>query len=75
MNIYLILFPHQKAQIEAWCWGPGCGKGIVSAVDIGPSATVVCREESCPYLDRQMDEPLGDLDGEPCYLRKLKEVP
>ena len=58
------------------CWG-SCGLGQIGAVgiDVGGGLTVECipcREDECPYLDRQTDEPVGEVQGDPAYLRKLK---
>lgn len=73
--LYGILFPHQKAQIEAWCWG-SCGAGQCGAIDIGPAHVIVCREpaKDCPHLDKEMDEPMAEFMGEDLFLRKLKDV-
>jgi len=78
-RLYLVHFELQRAQINAWCWGKGCGKGIVGAIDLGPNGSAIpCREPNCPHLDRQMVEPMGTLSGvsqgEPVYLRKLLPV-
>lgn len=58
------------------CWG-SCGKGIVGAIDIpmgnGGIACIACRQDDCPHLDRQMDDSMGDVNGEPVYLRKLRK--
>lgn len=71
--LYAIIFPFQKAQITAWCWG-ACGFGQIGAIDIGPTAAIICQEVECPHLDRQMDESMGEVDGRPVFMRKLKEV-
>ena len=71
--MYGIAFPHQKAQISAWCWGV-CGHGQIGAIDIGETYVIVCNEPLCLHLDKQTDEPLCEVDGRPLFLRKLKEV-
>ncbi len=73
--LWAVPFPIQEEQIGAWCWGQGCGKGHIGAVDLGPATAVVCSEPTCPFVDRQMDEPLGEVEGgRPVFLRKLREV-
>jgi hypothetical protein len=72
-KIYGIIFPFQKAQISAWCWG-SCGYGQIGAIDIGPVHVIVCRQETCPHLDKQMDEPMAEFMGDDLYLRKLEDV-
>ena len=72
--------PSQKPAIEKYCFG-SCGKIIVGAIKIPMDDWVLtalpCREVQCPALDRQMEEPLGELPetGEPVFLRKLLEGP
>ena len=78
--VFAVLFdmPSQKPAIEAYCFG-SCGKIIVGALEIplddGILMTLLCRAAQCPALDRQMDEPIGELPetGELVYLRKLRE--
>lgn len=74
-KLYGVLFPVQKKQIEAWCWD-SCGHGLAGAVDLGEGMphAVPCNESDCPHLDKEMDEPLGETQGRPLFLRKLKEV-
>ena len=70
--------PSQKPTIEKYCFG-SCGKIIVGAIEIPMDDRVLmalpCREAQCPALDRQMEEPIGELPetGELVYLRKLRE--
>jgi len=73
---FAILFPIQETQITAWCWNSACGHGEIGAVNIGDGLplAILCGHEDCPHLDRQMDVPMGEVDGRMIYLRKLKEV-
>ena len=74
-KLWVVPFSIQQEQISAWCWGKGCGKGLIGVIDLGMYTAVPCREAECPYLDREMDEPMGeDSDGVPVYLRKLREM-
>ena len=73
-KIFAVLFPAQKKQIEEYCWGPKCGKGIVGTIDLDISAAVACRHGDCPILDKQMDEPMGTVGDQMVYLRKLTDV-
>jgi hypothetical protein len=56
----LIMQPSQEPQIKAHCFGD-CGKismaGALMDEELG--GIFVCRQEVCPHVDKQMDEPLG----------------
>ena len=78
--IFVVLFdvPSQKQAIRQYCFG-SCGKILVGGILVPIAGEVhtalVCRETQCPALDRQMEEPIGELPdtGELVYLRKLRE--
>jgi hypothetical protein len=76
LPLFGVAYPIQAEQISAWCWGSGCGKGLAGAINLGDGLPLVvpCNEPDCPYLDKQMDEPVGESEGRPLYLRKLREV-
>jgi hypothetical protein len=63
----------QRELIKTHCFGD-CGKIIIGAIlDDTLGELGICREVTCPHLDKQMDEPIGaDNDGEQITLRKLK---
>ena len=76
-KLYLVPWTIQKFA-GGICWGEECGKGVVGAVEIsfgdGLSVECIpCREDPCPFAERTMDEPCGDVAGEDAYLRKLKD--
>ncbi len=76
-NIYglVIGIPEQKEIISKHCFGT-CGKIILGAImdkELGELAVCRTPKEECPQLDNQMEEPIGEVRGEPIYLRKLKE--
>jgi hypothetical protein len=78
-KLYLVPWTVQKFAGDI-CWGDACGKGQCGAVsiDVGPGMTVECipcREDDCPFAERTMDEPCGEVQGESVYLRKLREEP
>ncbi len=77
-KIYALLFDHptQKGAIDKYCFRE-CGKIIVGAItDEQFGAMMVCRTDAdkCPCLEKEMDEPFGDVNGENVYLRKLKHI-
>jgi hypothetical protein len=74
-KLFAVLFPVQQRQIEAWCWGDGCGHGVCGAIDLGMSAAIPCNQITCPHVDREMTEPCGEVQGRPVFLRKLREMP
>jgi hypothetical protein len=76
MDIYGLVFlmPDQKKIIDGHCFGT-CKKIIVGGIHcegIGP--LMVCRTPSkdCPQFDKEMDESIGEVDGDPVFIRKLK---
>lgn len=74
--IYALVFaiPEQRAIIERVCLG-SCGRIIVGGIMDGQFGELaVCRTDAadCPALDRQIEEPCGEVAGEPVTLRKLK---
>jgi hypothetical protein len=50
-------------KVGAICWGE-CGKGLVGGIGLGrgDGSAIPCAEEVCPYLDRQMSEPMGTVE-------------
>ena len=73
--MFAILFPHQQDQIGDLCWGEGCGKGQIGAVDLGDSMAVPCTEETCPHEEKR-SESIGTLagdDDEQIFIRVLKD--
>jgi hypothetical protein len=76
----LILEKTQKPLIEKHCYGD-CGKismaGAIEDAQLG--GLMVCCEEECPWLKKQMDEPYGTTNsfGRPheVFLRTLTDTP
>ncbi len=74
-KIYGLLFlvPGQKIQIDKHCFG-NCGKIQVGAIEddqLGPM--FACLQTDCPHKDTDMKNSIGDVDGDPVHIRKLKE--
>ncbi len=70
----------QLAIVKSHCWGNGCGKGIVGGITTDFAGDLLpCRVHAaeCPCFEREMDEPIADVMGEPLTIRKLRvrEVP
>lgn len=66
--------PSQAKIIENHCFRT-CKKIIPGAmIDQELGEIGVCRtaKEDCPRIDKEMDEPFGEVMGEPVILRKLK---
>lgn len=76
LPIYGVPFEMQRAEIGAWCWGERCGKGEAGAIVCGSDLPTLmpCAEPDCPFVDRQSDTTIGDVDGRPVYLRKLRDL-
>lgn len=67
-------FPKQRAFAEKHCFGD-CGHAIIGSIHNPEIGEILpCRQEVCPYLDSQMEVSCGEVNGEPLFLRKLKEV-
>jgi hypothetical protein len=52
-----------------------CGQivlGVLMDPELGELSVCRAPKEACPQLDRQMDTPIAEYDGDPVYLRKLK---
>ena len=77
MTLYGICwaFPKQRALADKHCFGD-CGKAIVGSIhDPEIGEILPCRTDDCPYLDSNMPVSFGEVNGEPLFLRKLKEQP
>ena len=78
--LYGVVFEMQKDEIANLCLGR-CGHGIMGIMDLpmpelGEDAgcTIMpCRKDMCPYLVKQMDRPIGTVQGEAVYLRNISE--
>lgn len=74
--IYGLIFhlPDQQKIIDEHCFRT-CKKIIIGGVYCeGVGSLMVCRTSAkdCPQFEKEMDEPIGDVDGEPVFIRKLK---
>jgi len=74
--VYGLIFglPSQKKIIDDHCFGI-CKKiifGVIKDKKLG--LIVPCRipKEQCPQFDVEMNEPFGEVNGEPIFIRKLK---
>lgn len=73
-KLFALVFELQKDIIKTRCFQE-CGRIIFGcAQDTEYGVYGLCRQPAaeCPALDREMDEPMGEVRGEPIYLRKLK---
>ena len=75
-NLYGMIFhiPAQREIIDRICFGE-CKRILFgAAVDNEIGELCLCRIDAanCPAFDRELNEPCGDVNGEPLYIRKLK---
>jgi hypothetical protein len=74
-KLYALVLAVQEDLITAHCFGD-CGKISIGGALIDPDigALMVCCEEVCPHLKKQMDEPFGtsNMTGEDIYLRSIQ---
>lgn len=74
---YLLSFDIQKSEIESLCFGK-CGKILFAnwkEAEVEPGLMMIfflCREEACPFLKNQDDEPVASEDDADYYLRALE---
>ena len=69
-----MMIPSQKKIIKNYCF-PKCGRLTIRGIDVpftGPMFPCKVPAEECPRFDKEMDEPMGDVDGVPVFIRKLK---
>jgi len=74
-KIFVTVWELQKAEINHYCFD-NCKKvifGLIMDEQLGGLSH--CYESHCPFLDREMDEPFGEVNGRNAYLRKLVEIP
>ena len=61
----------QEKEAKKYCFDK-CGKILIGGLDdaeFGPFFP--CREESCPYELKRTSVPMGEVKGEPVYVRRL----
>ena len=70
--IYAVIIdiPSQNELSKKHCFGD-CGKILCAGIDLGFGSSFICKEDQCRYQDK-LSPVVGDLDGEPVVLRKLK---
>ena len=72
---YVTVWAIQEDEIKHWCFD-NCGKVIFSLlIDDELGGLSHCWESDCPHLDKEMDEPFGEVQGNNAYMRKLKDLP
>jgi len=70
----VISIPEQHDIISKHCFKT-CGKIIVGGIvdkELGELAVCRIAKEQCPQFDRELDEPIGEVNGDPLFIRKLK---
>lgn len=76
--MFCLIVQAQKAEVEKYCF-KDCGKILIgSGYAKGVGELGLCNEDVCPYMEKQMDESLWEIDTEgqkeKLYLRKLRGV-
>jgi hypothetical protein len=70
-KMFVTVWGLQKDEIMVHCFG-SCGKVIVDLLmDEQLGGLSHCFEVNCPFVEKEMSEPFGDVDGIKAYLRKL----
>jgi len=70
-KMFVTVWGLQEAEIEARCFG-SCKKvifGLLMDEQLGGLSH--CFEANCPFVEKEMPEPFGEVDGTNAYLRKL----
>jgi hypothetical protein len=73
-KMFVTVWGLQKAEINAHCFG-SCKKVIFGLLmDEQFGGLSHCFEVNCPFVEKEMSEPFGEVNGVNAYLRKLKAV-
>ena len=70
-KMFITVWGLQKAEIEAHCFD-SCKKvifGLLMDKQLGGLSH--CFEVNCPFVEKEMSEPFGEVNGTNAYLRKL----
>jgi hypothetical protein len=70
-KMFVTVWGLQRPEIEAHCFG-SCKKvifGLLMDEQIGGLSS--CYEAACPFVEKEMPEPFGKVNGVDAYLRKL----
>jgi hypothetical protein len=70
-KMFITVWGLQKAEIETHCFG-SCKKvifGLLMDEQLGGLSH--CFEANCPFVEKEMSEPFGEVNGTNAYLRKL----
>ena len=71
-KMFVTVWGLQQAEIEAHCFG-SCGKVIFGLLmDEQYGGLSRCFEANCPFVEAEMSEPFGEVNGANAHLRKLK---
>jgi len=74
-KIFVTVWTLQEKEIKHYCFDE-CGKvifGLIMDDQLGGLSHYF--EVDCPFLDKEMDEPFGEVKGCNAFLRKLKGLP
>jgi hypothetical protein len=71
-KMFVTVWELQEAEIEAHCFG-SCKKVIFGLLmDDEMGGLSHCFEVNCPFAEKEMPVPFGEVNGTNAYLRKLK---
>lgn len=73
-KLFVTPFQTQAAEIKQYCLGE-CGKAEFGLLHDDQYNYSSCSQTECPYLDKEMSTPMGEVDGQALYLRKLVDLP
>ena len=74
-KLFVTVWGLQEKEIKHFCFDQ-CKKVIFGLLmDDTFGGLSHCYEVKCPFLDKEMTEPFGEVSGHPAYLRKLVDVP
>ena len=70
-KMFVTVWGLQQAEIEAHCFG-SCKKVVFGLLmDEQYGGLSHCFEAACPFVETEMSEPFGEVNGANAYLRKL----
>ena len=74
-KMFVTVWGLQEAEIKRYCFDE-CGKVMFGLImDDQYGGLSHCFESNCPFLDKEMSEPFGEVQGCAAYLRKLQDLP
>lgn len=72
-KIYGVIFSLDQSAAKEWCYGK-CDKVLIGIMNLDGHPIIPCQAEAseCPAFESETNEPIGEVDGDLVYIRKLR---